>query len=118
MRRDALAVSLLVLLLTLIDQLYRLLHPVVDLERASLVGATAWAALLGLRRAGLRRVPPTRGALAIAASAFGSVLLIEAGWLESRSALSAAVHVLLLALAYRALRGPCGPAASAERSTG
>jgi hypothetical protein len=103
MRRNALAIPALLILLALLDQLYRVLHPEVNLVRASLVGATAWAALLLLRAAGLRLVPPGRGALAIGASAVGSVLLIQAGWLVSRSTTSAAVHVVILAAAFQAL---------------
>ena len=46
-----------------------------------------------------RPIEPWVGALAIFVSAFASVLLIEAGVLVSRSALSGAVHVLILAVA-------------------
>ncbi|HXV36464.1 MAG TPA: hypothetical protein VEC18_04930 [Myxococcota bacterium] len=103
MRQSTLAILLLTALLALIDQLYRVLHPEVNFARATLVGATAYLALRVLGLARVRLVSPVRGALAIAASAFGSVALIEAGWLQSRSAISALVHVAILAVAYLAL---------------
>lgn len=103
MRRSVLAIAALALLLTAIDQLYRVLHPEVNLVRATLVGLTALAALSGLWKLGVRGIPVLRGALAIFASAFLSVLLIEGGVLVSRSPLSAGVHVLILAAAYVAL---------------
>jgi hypothetical protein len=102
MRRNGLAIAGLVVLLVAIDQLYRLLHPDVDFVRASLVGASAYLALLALRALGLRWPPPARGAFAIAASAFVSVALIEAGCLVSRSPTSAAVHALIVAAAFLA----------------
>jgi hypothetical protein len=95
----------LLLVLVLMDQLYRVLHPEVNLTRACLVGASAWATLRASRALGLGRVLPTRGALAVSASAFGSVLLIESGWLVSRSPTSAVVHTALLAAAWPALDG-------------
>jgi len=117
-RRDLLAIGFLVVLLILLDQLYRIFHPEVNFVRATLVGATGYVALHMLRLAGLRLVTPERGALSIAASAFGSVALIEMGWLTSRSGVSAVVHVVILAIAYLALahlrsRHPpaCGPVA-------
>jgi hypothetical protein len=107
MKRALLGIGVLTLLLTAIDQLYRVLHPHVDLERAALVGLTALAALLALARLPLPaalRVPPLPGALAILASASVSVLLIQAGVLVSRSLVSGAVHALLVAAAYPLLR--------------
>jgi len=118
MKRNLLAIAGLALLLTAIDQLYRVLHPEVNLVRASLVGATAWLALAGLSRLGALHLPVRRGALAIFAAAFLSVLAIEAGWLVSRSPLSAAVHVGIVAVAYLALglryREPSSSASSAR----
>ena len=92
--------SRLALLLLVLDRVFRWLHPHVDLERASLVGLSALAVLAPL--AWLRRRPfePWIGALAIFASAFASVLLIEAGVLVSRSAVSGVVHLLILAAAF------------------
>jgi len=116
MRRNGLAICGLVILLVVLDQLYRVLHPEVNLARASLVGASAWLALRALRAAGLRWPSPARGAFAIAASAFGSVLLIEAGWLVSRSPRSALVHVLILAAAFLAFQAPAGAGPLASRS--
>ena len=81
----------LALLLTAIDQLYRVLHPEVNLARASAgrPHARSWRSARS-RACGQRRSRCVRGALAIFASACLSVLLIEAGVLVSRSPLSAA----------------------------
>lgn len=103
MRRHLVAIAYLVVLLTLLDQLYRVLHPEVNFARATLVGLTAYASLLLLRLCGLQLVSPMRGALSIGISAFGSVALIETGWLVSRSSVSGVVHALILAFAYLAL---------------
>ncbi|HEX5065600.1 MAG TPA: hypothetical protein VFY49_05770 [Myxococcota bacterium] len=118
MKRTLLEIAALALLLTAIDQLYRVLHPQVDLVRATLVGGTAWVALTGLGRLRLGRLPVMRGALAIFASAFLSVLAIEAGLLVSRSRVSAAVHVAILAAAYVSLGRRCAAAASATECPG
>jgi hypothetical protein len=88
----------LILLLAAMDQLYRWLHPEVNLVRASLVGATAWVSLWLLAHAGLRFVPAWRGALVVFASAFASVLLIQSDWLVSRSPASVLVHAALVAV--------------------
>jgi hypothetical protein len=103
MRRQGLSVAALAALLFLLDRLFRVLHPEVDLVRASLVGAAALAALAPLWLLRRRPLEPWTGALAIFASAFGSVLLIEAGVLVSRSFVSGVVHVLILAAAFPAL---------------
>ena len=103
MMRRAREIAALGALLVLLDQLYRVLHPHVDLVRASLVGVTALAVLLALARERPGWLDPARGALAIFASAFGSVLLIEAGLLVSRSLASGIVQALILALAYLSL---------------
>ena len=100
MRRTLLSIAGLCSLLFALDRLYRVLHPEVNLVRASLVGLTALAALAPL--AWLRHTPlrPWVGALAIFASACLSVLLIEAGILVSRSPSSGLVHALILAAAF------------------
>jgi hypothetical protein len=100
LKHDLLAIAGLTLLLFALDRLFRSLHPHVDLVRASLVGLSALGALAPLWLLRRRPLEPWVGALAIFASAFLSVLLIEAGLLISRSALSGAVHVLILAAAY------------------
>ena len=105
MRRTLISIAGLVVLLFLLDQLYRVLHPQVNLVRATLVGASGGLVLAALWRVGLRRIPPVAGGLAIFASAFLSVLAIEAGWLVSRSLLSAVVHVAILAAAFPVLEG-------------
>lgn len=105
MRRTLLSIAGLVVLLFLLDQLYRLLHPEVNLVRAALVGATGWLALAGLWRAGLRWIEPLTGALTIWVSATLSVLAIQSGWLASRSALSVVVHVAILAAAFPVVTG-------------
>ena len=111
MRRTLLSIAGLCLLLFALDRLYRVVHPEVNLVRASLVGLTALAVLAPL--AWLRRTPirPWVGALAIFASAFLSVLMIEAGVLVSRSPSSGLVHALIVAAAFPLLdrirmRGP------------
>jgi hypothetical protein len=116
MKRTLLEIAALSLLLTAIDQLYRWLHPEVNLVRATLVGLTAFAALGAFAQFGERRIPARRGALAIFASAFLSVLAIEAGALVSRSPASAAVHLGILAVTYAALTS--SPATTASASGG
>jgi hypothetical protein len=101
-RRRLLAIAALSLLLFALDRLFRGLHPDVNRVRASLVGLTALAALAPLAVLGLSPAPAL-GALAIFASAFLSVLLIQAGLLVSRSPASALVHVAILAVAFLAL---------------
>jgi hypothetical protein len=103
MRRLLARIAALAALLFLLDQLYRGLHPEVNLARACLVGASALALLVPLARPARRWIDPLRGALAIFASASGSVLLIESGVLVSRSLASGVAHVLILALAFLAL---------------
>ena len=95
MKRNLLSIASLSLLLFALDQLYRVLHPEVNLVRASLVGLTALIALAPLARWPRFPIRPWVGALAIFASACLSVLLIEAGRLVSRSALSGLVHLLI-----------------------
>jgi hypothetical protein len=115
MRRSLASIAALSLLLLVLDLLYRVLHPQVNLVRASLVGLTAFAAIAPLAR--LLRLPmrPWIGALAIFASAFISVLLIQTGLLVSRSSVSGLVHLLILAAAFPLLdrigkrgQGPTG----------
>ena len=100
MKRILLSIAGLSLLLFALDQLYRVLHPEVNLVRASLVGATALAALAPLARFPRFPIPPVTGALAIFASAFLSVLLIQSGLLVSRSTLSGFAHLLILAAGF------------------
>jgi hypothetical protein len=100
MRRELLSIAGLSLLLFALDQLYRVLHPEVNLVRASLVGATALIALSALARLPRFPIGPCVGALAIFASAFLSVLLIQAGLLASRSPASGLVHLAILAAAH------------------
>ncbi len=103
MKRELFGIAGLVLLLFALDRLYRVLHPEVDLARASLVGLTAFAALAPLALVRRRPFEPWVGALAIFVSAGASVLLIETGLLVSRSTLSGAVHVVILAAAFPAI---------------
>jgi hypothetical protein len=111
-RRSLLAIAGLSLLLFALDRLYRVLHPHVDIERASLVGLTALAALAPLRLLRRRPIEPWAGALAIFVSAFVSVLSIEAGVLVSQSALSGAVHVAILAVVFPVVDRICRAAPS------
>jgi hypothetical protein len=104
-RRNLIAIAGLSLLLFALDQLYRVLHPEVNPIRAGLVGFTALLALAPLASLPRSRIQPWAGALAIFASAFLSVLLIEAGVLVSRSPASGLAHFLILAVAYPLLGG-------------
>jgi hypothetical protein len=90
----------LVVLIFLLDLLFRPIYPEVDRIRATLVGITAYVVLFALSKLRPGLVNPLVGALAIFASAFLSVLLIQAGVLVSKSAISAIVHVAILAVAY------------------
>lgn len=99
MKRNLLSIGSLTLLLFLLDRLFRILHPEVNLVRASLVGLTGFAFLAPLWL--LRRpFDPFVGALSIFASTFLSVLLIQSGLLISRSNISGFIHVLILAGAF------------------
>lgn len=98
-------VAALVVLLTALDQLYRVLHPEVNPLRATLVGLSALLVLEAAARAGADSFRCRIGALAIFVSAMGSVAAIARGWLLSRSTLSAAVHVVILASVFLALDG-------------
>ena len=100
MKRSLLSIGGLTLLLFALDRLYRVLYPEVDLVRASLVGLTGFAVLAPLWLLQRPPIQPWVGGLAIFTSAFMSVLLIEAGVLVSRSAISGVVHVLILAAAF------------------
>jgi hypothetical protein len=103
MTRRLIPIGALSALLFAFDRLYRVLHPEVNLERAGLVGLTAFAALAPLYLLRRRPIDPLRGALAIFVSAFASVLLIEAGVLVSQSVASGVMHVLILAVAFEGL---------------
>jgi hypothetical protein len=116
LRRSLLSIAGLSLLLFAVDRLYRVLHPEVNLVRAGLVGLTALAALAPFARLRGAPIRPWAGALAIFASAFGSVLLIEAGVLVSRSASSGVIHVLILAAAVVLLDRPWSSPFSTQRS--
>jgi len=98
--RSLRSLGILVVLIFLLDRFYRFLHPVVNLERAALVGASAFVVLLALSRV-LRWLPgPFLGGFAVFCSAFFSVLLIQHGYLVSQSAFSGFVHVVILAAAF------------------
>jgi hypothetical protein len=105
MKRLLLSIVALSLLLGLLDRVFRVLHPEVNLLRACLVGASAFALLAPLFLWRQPPLAPLAGALAIFASAFGSVLLIESGLLVSQSALSGLVHVAILAGVFAAMNG-------------
>ncbi len=115
MKRTLLSIGALSLLLFAIDRLYRWLHPEVDLVRASLVGLTALCALALLAFSSRRPGDPWSGALAIFVSAAGSVLLIEAGVLSSRSLVSGIVHVGILAAAFPLIEQQRGRATARAR---
>ena len=97
MKRNLLSIGSLTLLLFLLDRLFRILHPEVNLVRASLVGLTGFVFLAPLWLLRRRPFEPLTGALSIFASAFLSVLLIQSGLLISRSNISGLIHILILA---------------------
>lgn len=103
MRRMSLSIAALILLIFLLDRSFRFLHPEVNLVRACLVGSSAFLVLLALSvfRRGL--LDPVVGGLSVFASAFLSVLLIQAGLLVSQSFVSGIVHAIILAAAFLAL---------------
>ena len=98
--RHLYTLAALVLLIFLLDLLFRPIYPDVDLLRATLVGLTALAVLVALHKLRPGLLHPIVGAVAIFASAFLSVLLIQAGVLVSQTPVSAVVHVLILVGAY------------------
>jgi hypothetical protein len=114
-QKNLISIAGLSLLLFALDQLYRVLHPEVNLVRASLVGATALLALAPLARFPRSPIQPWAGGLAIFASALLSVLLIETGVLVSRSPVSGLVHFLILAVAYPLLARRFEPASAGPR---
>jgi hypothetical protein len=103
MRRKALSIAALTLLILLLDRAFRYIHPEVNLVRASLVGLSGYLGLLALHAARPGLLRPAAGGLSVFASAFLSVLLIEGGVLISRSPLSGLVHVIILAAAFLVL---------------
>ncbi len=110
----------LVALIFLLDRLYRYFHPVVNLERATIVGLSAFLALFVLSRF-LRWLPgPFLGGFSVFCSAFFSVLLIQHGYLVSQSSFSGFVHVVILAVAFAIAEGvrrriaPVGRSATQE----
>ena len=98
--RSLRSLGILVALIFLLDRVYRFLHPVVNLERAALVGASAFVVLLALSRFRSWLPGPFLGAFAVFCSAFLSVLLIQNGRLVSQSAFSGFVHVVILAAVF------------------
>ena len=96
--RQVITIFNLTILLFLIDLLLRPVYPTVDLLRASMVGVIAYAALYLLAQFRPGLMDPLIGAIAIFASAFLSVLLIQGGLLISQTMISAVVHVAILAV--------------------
>lgn len=90
--------GLLLLLHVIIDQVYVYIYPAVSPLRALFIGATA-TAVLWLFRKKLKLVF-WKGGLAIFSSAFIGALLVQAGILTSKSALSAVIHALILIITY------------------
>jgi hypothetical protein len=90
----------LVILIFLLDLLFRPIYPTVDPIRASLVGIAAYAVLFGINKLKAGIVEPLVGAIAIFTSAILSVMLIHVGLLVSKSPISAVVHIVILAVAY------------------
>lgn len=99
-KKYVIAVLALILLQFLIDSIYVYIYPQVNPIRATLIGLTALVALFipYLKRiAGLR---PALGFLPIYSSALFGALLVQNGYLVSKSLLSGAVHVAILLVTY------------------
>jgi len=113
MRRKSLSIAALVLLIFLLDRVFRFLHPEVNLVRATLVGSSAFIVLLALSAFRRGLLDPVVGGLSVFASAFFSVLLIQGGLLVSQSGVSGVVHAVILAAAFLALDAAAARGAAA-----
>ena len=98
--RHARNIILFVLLQFVIDRVFVSIYASVNPIRATFIGLTAFAILA---------VPPIRrylnrdaitGALAIYSSALFGALLVQTGYLLSKSAFSAFIHVVILVVTY------------------
>lgn len=90
----------LILLQFLIDMLFVFIYPTVNPIRASFIGVTALAVLFGVYSVKKDLVNPIVGALSIFSSALFGALLVQSGYLASKSPLSGLVHALILIFTY------------------
>lgn len=100
MKKHLISILALVLLQFMLDTIYVYVYPQVNPIRATLIGLTALTALLipFLKKiVGLR---PALGFLPIYSSAFFGALLVQNGYLASKSALSGISHIAILIITY------------------
>jgi len=93
----------LLLLQYFIDFAFVYIYPTVNPIRASFVGLSALAILSTayfITKEKSEFVNPVIGALTIFSSAFFGALLVQAGYLLSKSAISGAIHIIILIVSY------------------
>ena len=94
------AIVILILLQLIIDSIYIFIYPTVNPIRATLIGITAFIILCIPILRKWANLPPWIAFLPIYSSALFGALLVQAGILISKSALSGIVHVVILILTY------------------
>ena len=106
-KRAILSIIWLLLLQFALDILFVYIYPEVSPLRASFIGVSSFLILSltylfikNITRNKKEFVDPLTGALSIFSSAFFGALLVQAGYLASKSNLSGEVHIILLALSY------------------
>ncbi|MDP3734780.1 MAG: hypothetical protein Q8R37_06120 [Nanoarchaeota archaeon] len=90
--------GLLLLLHALVDKVYVFVYPSVNPFRALFIGATATTVLWLFRKK--IKIVFWKGGLAVFSSALFGALLVQAGLVVSKSALSAIAHALILIITY------------------
>lgn len=88
-----------ILLQFLIDRAYVYIYPEVNPIRALLIGATAFVILFVVSKF-WKGASYWIGTISIFSSAFLGALLVQGGYIVSKSALSGIVHILILVLTY------------------
>ncbi|MBI2107719.1 hypothetical protein HYT54_01215 [Candidatus Woesearchaeota archaeon] len=84
----------------LLDTIYVYLYPDVNPIRATLIGMTSFAVLFIPYFRNLVGLRPAFGFLPIYSSAFFGALLVQNGYLASKSVLSGIAHIAISALTY------------------
>jgi hypothetical protein len=92
------ALAILIILQGILDYLFVYLYPTVNPIRATMIGLTALLILYIGRE--LIKVPVAFGFLAVYASALFGALLVQAGVLVSKSAVSGIAHIAILIVTY------------------
>ncbi|MBI2148532.1 hypothetical protein HYU23_02535 [Candidatus Woesearchaeota archaeon] len=90
----------LILLQLIIDLFFVFIYPNVNPIRATMIGITSLVFLSLLYLINKKLVNPVIGALSIFYSAFFGALLVQSGYLISKSSLSGLVHALILIITY------------------